>query len=69
MSYAGRRPGQLTPREKQMRDMVAEGATDKEIAFRLGVSQQTVKNTLRTARIWVGASNRLRLVLLTMPND
>jgi DNA-binding NarL/FixJ family response regulator len=38
------RPGEsLTPREVQVMQMIAEGESNKRIAFRLGISEHTVK--------------------------
>ena len=34
----------LSPREMEILEMVTRGASNKEIAFRLNISQQTVKN-------------------------
>lgn len=37
----------LTPREKEIMGLVADGLTDREIATALGISEQTVKNHLK----------------------
>jgi DNA-binding NarL/FixJ family response regulator len=34
----------LSPREMEILEMVTRGSSNKEIAFRLSISQQTVKN-------------------------
>jgi DNA-binding NarL/FixJ family response regulator len=34
----------LSPREREILEMVTRGASNKEVAFRLSISQQTVKN-------------------------
>lgn len=34
----------LTRREEKIMDLVCEGAANKDIAYRLGISEQTVKN-------------------------
>jgi DNA-binding NarL/FixJ family response regulator len=63
----------LTPREAEVLGMLAEGAANKEIAFRLGISEHTVKfhissifsklnASTRTEAVTIGA--RLGLVLL-----
>jgi DNA-binding NarL/FixJ family response regulator len=49
-------------REQQLIHMISEGLTNKEIATRLGLSQQTVKNHVHRMLRKVGASNRLNIV-------
>jgi RNA polymerase sigma factor (sigma-70 family) len=53
----------LSPREKQIVDALLAGCTNKEIAQRLGVSDQTIKNQLTTLYRKVGVSGRLELVV------
>jgi two-component system nitrate/nitrite response regulator NarL len=53
----------LTPRERQVLDMVAAGCANKEIARQFGVSEETVKHHLTSLFAKVGASNRLELAL------
>jgi DNA-binding CsgD family transcriptional regulator len=47
-------PGALTPRQRQIVALIAEGATDREIAIRLDISESTahkhVQNALRRSR-------------------
>ena len=37
------KPGRLSPRERQILDMITAGSTQKEVAFDLGVSDATVR--------------------------
>jgi DNA-binding NarL/FixJ family response regulator len=53
----------LTNRELQIVAAIVEGATNRDIAARLGLSEQTVKNHLSNIFDKVGASNRLELAL------
>jgi FixJ family two-component response regulator len=38
-----KRIARLTPRERQVADLVAEGLLNKQIAYALGISEETVK--------------------------
>lgn len=49
-------------REQQLILMISEGLTNKEIATRLGLSQQTVKNHVHRMLRKAGASDRLNIV-------
>jgi DNA-binding NarL/FixJ family response regulator len=64
----GRRqpPGALTPREHQVALAVLEGASNKEIAQKLGLGEQTVKNHLSSIFGKLGVSSRLELALHAM---
>jgi two-component system nitrate/nitrite response regulator NarL len=52
------RPEALTPREIEVLELVAEGLSNKAIAGRLGISDQTVKFHLASVSGKLGASNR-----------
>jgi two-component system response regulator DevR len=52
----------LTRREQQIVQLVSEGLTNKEIAARLFLSEQTVKNHLRHMLRKAGASDRLEAI-------
>jgi DNA-binding NarL/FixJ family response regulator len=56
----------LTPREKQIVDVMMSAATNKTIAARLGISEQSVKNRLSALYRKMGVSNRLELVVKVM---
>jgi two-component system, NarL family, nitrate/nitrite response regulator NarL len=52
----------LTRREQQLIPLIAEGLTNKEIANRFCLSEQTVKNHLYRMKHKVGANDRLGIV-------
>lgn len=52
----------LTRREQQLIPLVAEGLTNKEIANRFCLSEQTVKNHLYRMKQKIGADDRLSIV-------
>lgn len=52
----------LTRREQQLIPLVAEGLTNKEIANRFCLSEQTVKNHLYRMKQKIGAEDRLGIV-------
>ena len=52
----------LTRREQQLIPLVAEGLTNKEIANRFCLSEQTVKNHLYRMKHKIGAEDRLGIV-------
>jgi DNA-binding NarL/FixJ family response regulator len=63
-----RKPGQaaLTPRQRQLVDMLAQGLRNKEIAWRLGISEGTVKVYLSQLYGKLGVGDRLELALLAV---
>ena len=56
----------LTPRELQVIAAIIEGATNKDIGKKFGLSEQTVKNHLSNIFDKLGVSNRLELALYTV---
>lgn len=54
----------LTPREREIAEIVAEGASNKVIASRLNVTERTVKAHLTSAFQKTGTRDRLELALL-----
>lgn len=48
----------LTPREIEVLELVAEGLSNKSVAVRLGISDQTVKFHLTSISGKLGAANR-----------
>jgi two-component system, NarL family, response regulator len=59
----------LTRREAEIVAELIEGAANKEIAARFGVSDQTVKNQLSTLYRKLHVGGRLELVVLMMKRD
>lgn len=52
----------LTRREQQLLPLIAQGLTNKEIASRLNLSEQTIKNHIHRILQRTGASGRLEVV-------
>jgi DNA-binding NarL/FixJ family response regulator len=52
----------LTPRQREVCDLVSAAWANKEIAVALGLSEQTVKNYLRGAFEKLGVTTRLELM-------
>jgi DNA-binding CsgD family transcriptional regulator len=61
---AGARPKvQLTPKETVIVSCVTQGMKNKEIALRVGTTEQVVKNYLRKVYDKLGVADRLELAL------
>jgi DNA-binding NarL/FixJ family response regulator len=60
----GRRPrgAELTARERETLDLLAEGATTEEIGARLGVSRNTTRNHVQRVLEKLGARSKLEAV-------
>jgi len=56
----------LSPRQREVLELVAEGMTSTEIAERLVVSPETVRTHLRNARLKLGASTKAQAVAIAM---
>jgi DNA-binding NarL/FixJ family response regulator len=56
----------LTPREREVVKTVVEGLSNREIASRLGVSEDTVKHHLTNVYDKLGVSSRVELVVYAM---
>jgi DNA-binding NarL/FixJ family response regulator len=54
---------QLTPKEALIVSCVTQGMTNKEIALRVGTTEQVVKNYLRKVYDKIGVADRLELAL------
>lgn len=53
----------LTPRRREVLDLIVAGAADKEIAAELGVAVSTVRSMLQTLYCDTGQAGRVRLAL------
>ncbi|MEJ5197794.1 MAG: response regulator transcription factor [Anaerolineae bacterium] len=56
----------LSPREREILALVAAGASNREIADQLALSQQTVKNYLSAAYEKLGTHNRTEAVVVAL---
>lgn len=56
----------LTPRERQIVKLVVEGCSNQQIAARLRIRPQTVKNQLSAIYAKSGVRNRLQLAVFAL---
>jgi DNA-binding NarL/FixJ family response regulator len=56
----------LTPREREIIDAILGAASNRAIAERLGISEQSVKNRLTGLYKKLGVGNRVELILVLM---
>ena len=54
----------LSPREREVVDLVVEGLTNQQIAGRLFLSERTVESHVRAALMKLGCRNRAELIRL-----
>ena len=59
----------LSERERQVTTLVADGLSNKEVAYRLGVTEGTVKIHLNRIFDKTGTSNRTKLARLVLERD
>lgn len=57
-------PVELTPRERSIVALLAEGHTDAYVAERLGISPRTIAYTMRSLMDRLGVENRFQLGLI-----
>jgi DNA-binding CsgD family transcriptional regulator len=55
---------ELSPRQKEIAALVAQGMTEREIAQRLGLAIQTIKNHKQVLYAKLGARNAAEMVTL-----
>jgi two-component system nitrate/nitrite response regulator NarL len=67
-SASGRTKVQLTPKESLIVSCVTQGMKNKEIAVRVGTTEQVVKNYLRKVYDKLGVADRLELALYCLNN-
>jgi DNA-binding NarL/FixJ family response regulator len=53
----------ITPREREIIDAILSAASNRVIAARLGISEQSVKNRLTGLYKKLGVGNRVELIL------
>jgi predicted ATPase/DNA-binding CsgD family transcriptional regulator len=58
---AAGKPSPLTPRERQVADLIAEGLSNKEIGARLVIAQRTAEGHVERILIKLGFTNRVQL--------
>ena len=56
----------LTPKELKIVALIVQGCKNKEIAVRLNMTEQVIKNYLRSVYDKTGVSDRLELALFTI---
>ena len=61
--YQGRQSKMLTSRQNQVLNLVAQGLSNKQIAYEIGVSEATVKLHINALLRSVGANNRTQAVI------
>ena len=59
-------PAGLTPRELEVLGAVADGCTNRQVASRLGVSEDTIKTHLSRAMEKLGASDRTHAIAILL---
>ncbi len=68
MTLRAGRQIRLSPRERQLMGLVAQGLRNKELAWSLGIKESTVKVYISRLFEKVGASDRLELALMALRN-
>ena len=63
------RPPRLTPREQEIVEAILEAASNKAIAEKLGISEQSVKNRLTKLYRKYNVNSRLQLLRVLIRNS
>lgn len=61
--------GELTPRELEVLQLLAQGCKNEEVSRALVISQQTVKNYVHSILSKLGVETRVDAVLYAIEND
>lgn len=61
-------PGALTPREREILSLIVAGLANKEIAYRLEISDRTVQFHIRSVFEKTGARSRTEAAVLALKN-
>jgi DNA-binding CsgD family transcriptional regulator len=68
-SPPGRRPFDLTPREREVVALVSAGLTDGQIAERLFISKKTASVHVANVKAKLGASSRVEMATIALRED
>ncbi len=58
----------LTPRQREILSLIAEGSSNKQIAFQLHISERTIKNQIQLIFKKLDVGNRTQAVLVSIRN-
>ncbi|GAA2590875.1 alpha/beta fold hydrolase [Winogradskya consettensis] len=56
-----RRPDELTPRQREVADLVSQGCTNREIAVRLGIDERSAEGHVERIRLRLGFRSRAQI--------
>jgi two-component system, NarL family, response regulator LiaR len=59
-------PAELTPREKEVLALLAQGKSTRQVAARLGITKRTVDAHLQSALTKIGAVNRAQAIAIAI---
>ena len=61
--WIGREKARLSPQQRQLIALIRDGFSNRDIAERLGLKLQTVKNGIKEAMYKLGATNRVHAMV------